>query len=202
MIPLLQTVAVFLLLFALPEPHPRALADLPSHLASAGQSHLLANSLAVVPPSPTDNSFRQRLRAVLANPDVAVLVAGSGVLLLFVECNLPGAILPGALGLLLLLSGTYGLLLCPLRPGALLALYGATASLALSFRTPLRGIPAAAGTLCLIYGLWTLIGKHSASPRVRPLIAVGVGLTIGLSASFLGLVAGRARRNKSLLVPI
>lgn len=142
-------------------------------------------------------SLHHRLIDWLATPDVAISVLCAGVLLIFLECNLPGAILPGAVGLFLLLSGAYGLALLPLRPSALLALLGATAVLALSTRMAILGIPAVAGTCGLMYGFWTLIDQSRAAPRVHPSVAICAGLLLGTSASLLGRVAEQARRNKT-----
>jgi len=123
----------------------------------------------------------------------------SGILLIFLECNLPGAILPGALGSLLLLSGVYGLLLLPLRPAALLALLCACASLALSIRFAVGRLPAAATAVCgIIYGLWALVDQTRCSARIHLPVAVFAGLLLGTSSSLLAQIARKARRNKAL----
>lgn len=143
-------------------------------------------------------SIHHRLIDWLATPDVAVVTLCAGVLLIFLECNLPGAVLPGAVGLFLLLSGAYGLALLPLRPAALLALLGAGAFLALSTRMAITGLPAAAGTCGLVYSFWTLIDQTRAASQVHPSVAVCAGLLLGTSAAFLGRVAEQARRNKAV----
>ncbi len=142
---------------------------------------------------------RTRLLGSLANPDVAVLLLGIGTLLIFAECNLPGAILPGATGLLLLLSGVFALTLVPVRPAALLILVVASATLALSARTPAYGIPALLGTTGLVYSFATLVAKPpSLTPAVHPVVAITVGTAVGISASLLGRIAWQARRNKTV----
>ncbi len=137
------------------------------------------------PSTPSQGSPRERLLRELAIPDTAVVVLATGVLLIFLECNLPGAIIPGAFGLLLLLAGSYGLALHPLRPAALLILIAAGALLAFSARTSLPLVQALAGTSSLIYGLWTLISPANLAIRVHLPIAVCVGVVIGPSAFFL-----------------
>ncbi len=143
-------------------------------------------------------SIHQGLVSLLSTPDVAVIVLCSGILFIFLECNLPGAIFPGALGSLLLLSGVYGLLLLPLRPAALLALLCACASLAWSTRFALRRLPAAAAMCGIIYGLWALVDQTRSSARVHLPVAVFAGLLLGTSSFLLAQVARKARRNKAL----
>lgn len=135
----------------------------------------------------------------LATPDIAVGTLGAGVLLIFLECNLPGAILPGALGLLLVLSGIYGLSLLPLHSLALLLLVAAAAVLALSTKSRLFFPATIVGAAGLVSGLLLLIDRSRGEMGVHPAVAISVGLLVGVSASLLGRVAGRARRNKAVL---
>ena len=151
------------------------------------------------PSGDTPPGLHQRIVARLATPDVAVALAGAGILLIFLECNLPGAILPGATGLLLLLSGVYGLSLHPLRPSSVAVLLLAGLTLAVAPRLPLPGITAAFGSAALIFALANLIPPTSPSGRIHPLVALLVGAAVGLSTTLLGRVAERARRNKAVL---
>ena len=144
-------------------------------------------------------SLRTHLIEWLTKPDVAVLVLGAGVLLLFLECNLPGAILPGALGLLLALSALFGLHLLPLRPLAIVAVLAGSTLLAVSAHLPLFGAPAVAGTAGLVFGLCTLVLPSANLRGVHPAVGGAVGLTLGVAASVLGRIAARARRNKAIL---
>ncbi len=150
-------------------------------------------------PAAASSNLRKWLTLQLSNPSIAVIVLAAGILLIFVECNLPGAILPGAAGLLLLLSGIYGLSRLPLRPAALTTLLIAGILLALSPRASAPLLPAVFGTAGLIAGLWTLIQPGTPGPAVHPGIAASAGLLLGASSALLGRIAGRARRNKSVL---
>ena len=137
--------------------------------------------------------LHQTLLARLHSPNLDLVLLGAGALLLLLECNLPGAILPGALGLLLVLAAVYGLSLQSLQILAVLLLLVAVAALALSSLRPLFGIPALLGTAALVVGLLSL------TPGVSPFLALCVGLTLGLACALLGRVAWQARRNKALL---
>jgi len=141
--------------------------------------------------------LRQTLTTHLASPDTALTLIAAGFLLLLAECNLPGAILPGALGLLLLLSGVFGLSLHPIRPPALIVLLLSSAALAISARLPLFGIPALLGTAGLALSLSTLT-----TPAPHTSVATAVALSIGLATSLLGRIAWIARRNKAHLAPL
>ena len=145
---------------------------------------------------------RGHLMRWLGTPDVAAILTGAGILLLFAECNLPGAILPGATGLLLLLSGIYGFTLQPLRPSALVLLAVASTILAASAQSARAGtvsnLAGLAGSLGLSWGLGTLV---RVSPTgVDPAVAVSVGASVGLAALFLGRIAVKARRNKAVML--
>ncbi len=168
--------AVLLLLLTL-------LAHLPLHAAPLSQTPA---------PNAPHTALRQSLTQHLATPDAAVALLGTGALLILLECNLPGAILPGAAGLLLLLSGVYSLSLQHPRPASILLLLASCAALALATRLPVFGIPAASGTAGLTVGLYTLV------PSVHPAIPLAFGLAVGLAASALGRIAWRAHRNKTI----
>jgi len=173
--------------------------DAPTHALITPLEHPPPN-LATAPISPPASPTpRTRLIRRIATPNIAVLLLGVGTLLIFAECNLPGAILPGASGLLLFLSGIYGLTFLPLRPQALLFLLAAAIALALSAKTPAFGLPALLGTASLVYSLLTLIANSSTTSSVHPAIAITLGAAIGVSASLLGRVAAQARRNKTVL---
>ncbi len=139
---------------------------------------------------------RQLIRRWLATPDNAVLTFTVGLLLIFVECNLPGMVAPGATGLLLVLAASYGLASPPLRPAALVSIFSAGCVLALSAKVPAKGFSAALGTASLIYGLWHLIAWTASRTGVHPVVAISAGLTLGVAGSLLGRVAEVARQNK------
>ena len=68
---------------------------------------------------------REHMMRALMNPDLTVLLLGLGGLLIYLEVNTPGGVVPGAAGVLLVLLAVYELLHLPLRWEALLMLAGA-----------------------------------------------------------------------------
>jgi membrane-bound serine protease (ClpP class) len=159
-------------------------------------------SRALTPPptqtQQTQQTTRDLLHSTLADPDLDVLLLIAGLLLLYLEFNAPGSVLPGALGLLCILLAFSGFSQLPIHPAALALLGAAVALILLEIKLATHGLFAVLGTLLLSYGLFTLVeGAHGvhASTAIAAGIAFG-GITFALA--WLGLLA---RRNKSLSGP-
>lgn len=137
------------------------------------------------------------------SPDAAILLLTLGVLLVYVELNRPGAILPGALGLTLLLLSIASLLRFDLSATGLVLVLTAGALLLLDLLRPTPPLVAAAATLalCLGLGLDKLVAPVVAAParvRLHALVALPCGLVLGVGTSVLTRIARRARANKAV----
>ena len=128
------------------------------------------------------------------SPDAAVATLSLGILLLYVELNRPGRIVPGAIGLLLTLLAAAPLLTNHRNPNAIILLIAAAAFLSLGLRRESNPWIAAAATLNLIVGF----GLLRASPAVHPLVAIVCGTILGVGTYLLTRIARRARTNKGL----
>jgi membrane-bound serine protease (ClpP class) len=137
----------------------------------------------------------------LAHPDLAVLLVIFGGLLIYLEFNLPGTIVPGALGTLCVLLGAFALSQLPLSHPALAALFAALVMILLEAKFSTHGVLAAAGTLCLVFGLATLVDSPVPELRVHLSTALAAGIGFGAISFFLARIALKARRNKVLLGP-
>ncbi len=126
--------------------------------------------------------------------DAALGILSAGLLLIVLECNRPGKILPGALGLLLFLIGADELSRNSIPPPTLWLLCCGSLSILLLWWRPLFGFPAALGSVCLTVGLASL--AKLPSRQISLPWAIGCGLTLGVLSSWLMLIAGRARRAK------
>ena len=157
---------------------------------------LTGASIVAVPPS-----LRERLLTRLTSPDLDVLLVTCGALLIYLEFNVPGTIVPGALGTLLLLLGIFGLNLLPVRHTAVLLLAFAIVLVVLEAKFASHGVLAFAGVLCLVFGLATLVDGPTPETRVHLGTALGAGIGFGAISFWLAWVAVRARRNKRLLGP-
>jgi membrane-bound serine protease (ClpP class) len=146
-------------------------------------------------------SLREKLLTRLANPDFAVLLLVLGGLLIYLEFNVPGTIVPGAIGTLCVLLALFGLNLLPVRHTAVLLLLAALLLLVLEMKFSSHGILAATGIASLIFGLATLVDAPIPELRVHTGTAIGAGLGFGVISFTLAWLALRARRNKVLLGP-
>jgi len=158
--------------------------------------HLAGAPIVVLEPS-----LRERLLGHLANPDFAVLVFVIGALLIYLEFNVPGTIVPGSLGTLLVLLALFGLNLLPIHHTSVFLLLAALALIVLEAKFPSHGALALAGTISLVFGLATLVNGPIAEQRVHTSTAVAAGLGFGIISFGLAWIAVRARRNKVLTGP-
>jgi len=158
--------------------------------------HLASAAIEPLPPS-----LRERLLTRLTSPDLDVLLILCGGLLIYLEFNVPGTIVPGALGTLLLLLGIFGLNLLPVRHTSVLLLFAALVLLLLEAKFTSHGVLALTGVLCLVFGVATLVDGPTPEMRVHLGTALGAGIGFGAISFWLAWVALRARRNKRLLGP-
>jgi membrane-bound serine protease (ClpP class) len=143
-----------------------------------------------------DLTLREEILDRLTDPNLAVLVLMVGGLLIYVEFNTPGTIIPGTLGTILVLLALFGLNLLPVRYTSVMLLLAAFALLILEAHFASHGVLAAAGILCLVIGALTLVDGPIPELRVRPATALSAGLAFGLITVFLLRLAVRARRSK------
>ncbi len=128
------------------------------------------------------------------SPDTALLVLTVGFLLIYIELNRPGLILPGATGVTLVLIAAARLIRQGSLPPAHLAagLFG-IAFLVLSTRTRRHLGLGLLATAALLFGF-----HRDASTGPRSLVAIPCALFLGIGTSFLTTIAARARQNKGL----
>jgi membrane-bound serine protease (ClpP class) len=146
-------------------------------------------------------SLRERLLSKLTNPDIAVLLLVLGGLLIYLEFNVPGTVVPGSLGTLFVLLSLFGLNLLPVRHTALALLLAAVLMMVLEAKYGGHGVLATAGVACLVFGLATLVDGPIPELRVHTATAVGAGLGFGAISFGLAWIALRARRSKVLTGP-
>ena len=130
-------------------------------------------------------------------PDAAVLIFALGLALIAFELNRPGAVLPGAFGLLLALLAAASLLHHGPVPIALALLVAASAVLLLQLRVRLSLWIALVATLAFIAGLFYLL-RFPGQPPVHLATALGCGAFLGAGTTMLTRIAHAARQNKGL----
>jgi membrane-bound serine protease (ClpP class) len=153
-------------------------------------------TILTVPPS-----RRERLLSQLTNPNIAVLLLVIGGLLIYLEFNVPGTVVPGSLGTLFVLLALFGLNLLPVRHTAVALLLAALILIILEAKFTSHGALGLAGIVCLIFGLMTLVDSPIPELRVHPATAVAAGLGFGSITFGLAWIALKARRSKVLVGP-
>jgi membrane-bound serine protease (ClpP class) len=144
-------------------------------------------------------TLRDRLLGWLVNPNIALLFLVGGALLIYLEFNVPGTIVPGALGTLMVLLAIFGLDLLPIRYTAIPLLVGAVVLLLLEAKFGGHGALAIAGIVCLTFGMLTLVAAPVPELAVNPWVAFAVSAAFGSITVVLVRLAWRARRMKSRL---
>jgi membrane-bound serine protease (ClpP class) len=144
-------------------------------------------------------TLRENLLGWLVNPNIALMLLVGGALLVYLEFNTPGTIVPGALGTLMLLLGVFALDLLPIRFTAVLLLVAAFALMLLEAKFGGHGVLAAAGIVCLTFGTLTLVAAPIPEMGINPWVAIAMSLGFGGITVFLVRIAMRARRLKARL---
>jgi membrane-bound serine protease (ClpP class) len=146
-------------------------------------------------------TLRDELLGWLVNPNIALLFLVGGALLIYLEFNTPGTIVPGALGTLMVLLAIFALDLLPIRFTSVLLLVAALVLLLLEAKFGGHGALAIAGIVCLTFGTLTLVAAPVPEMAVNLWVAIAVSAAFGSITVFLVQLAARARRMKSKLGP-
>jgi len=144
-------------------------------------------------------TLREELLGWLVDPDIAILLGIGGALLIYLEFNTPGTVVPGALGTLLVLLAVFGLGLLPIRFTAVLLLVAALGLMVLEAKFGGHGVLAVAGIVCLAFGMLTLVAAPVPELGISPAVAIGVSLAFGTITVVLVRLAFKARQMKSRL---
>ena len=149
--------------------------------------------------APVKPTLREDLLGWLVDPNIALLLLVVGALLIYLEFNTPGTIVPGALGTLMVLLAIFGLNLLPIRYTAVLLLVAALGLLVLEAKVGGHGALAIAGIVSLTFGMLTLVAAPVPEMAISPWIAFAVSAAFGVITVFLLRLAIRAREMKSRL---
>jgi len=140
-----------------------------------------------VPVVEVEESLRESFLKVITNPTIAYLLLLIGFYGIFFELYNPGAVVPGAVGVISFLLGLYGLGIIGINWLGLLLILAGILLLALELVTPTFGGLAIAGAIALAVGSLVLISPDSPYGD----IPISVIATMVLTTVFFFLVAGR-----------
>jgi membrane-bound serine protease (ClpP class) len=140
-----------------------------------------------VPVVEVEESLRESFLKVITNPTIAYMLLLIGFYGIFFELYNPGAVVPGAVGVVSFLLGLYGLGIIGINWLGLLLILAGILLLALELVTPTFGGLAIAGAIALAIGSLVLISPDSPYGD----IPISVIATMVLTTVFFFLVAGR-----------
>ena len=143
-----------------------------------------------------DMTLKQKVLAVLMDPNIAFLLLVIGALSIFAEFQHPGAVIPGVTGTVAVLLALFALNLLPTRYAALVLLLGAVALFALEAKYAAHGVLGIGGVICMVFGGLFLVDGPIPEMRVHVGTALAVSIPIGLIAIFLTTIVLRARRQR------
>lgn len=143
-------------------------------------------------------SSRERIIAMIADPNVAFILLVLGALGIYVEFSSPGLIFAGVAGGIMALLGLLGLAVLPINwVGAALLILGISLFV-LEAKFASHGVLGGGGTLAMILGALLLI---NGPPELRIHLSTALATTIpfALITMFLVSLVIKARRNKSVM---
>lgn len=156
--------------------------------------HLANPQVVVLKPT-----LRENLLGWLVNPNIALLLLVGGALLIYLEFNTPGTIVPGAMGTLMVLLAIFALNLLPIRYTAVMLLLAAAVLLVLEAKFGGHGALAITGIVCLMFGMLTLIAAPIPEMAIHPWVAIAISIGFGGITVLLVRIAIRARHLKQRL---
>ncbi len=139
---------------------------------------------------------REHMMRALMNPDLTVLLLALGGLLIYLEVNTPGGVVPGAAGVMLVLLAAYALLHMPLRWEALVLLVLAGLLLLAEAHFQRSMAFAVVAMVLLVVGLRLLVDGPIPELEVNWGTAIGAGVGFGGVTAGLLMLGLRARRAK------
>jgi len=141
-----------------------------------------------------DMSLKERILSHLMDPNVAFILLALGALSLWAEFNHPGAVLPGAVGLISIVLAMLALNLMPVRFAAMALLLVALALFGLEAKFAAHGVLAIGGIIAMIIGALFLVDGPIPEMQIHLLTASAVAIPFAIIAVFLASLAIRARR--------
>ena len=141
-------------------------------------------------------TLKEHILDGLMNPQLLLILLVVGALALYFEFNHPGAVIPGAVGVVCLLLAAFAMNLLPIRFAALGLMIGAFALFAAEAKFATHGVLTVGGIALLTLGALLLVDSPIPEMRVHFLTALAVSIPFGVITVFLMTIALKARHNK------
>jgi membrane-bound serine protease (ClpP class) len=143
-----------------------------------------------------DMSWRQRLLAILSDPNIAYILMLIGIYGIFFELYNPGSILPGVIGGICLILALYSLQTLPVNYAGVLLIVFAIVLFLLEIKIPSYGILSIGGVVSLIIGSVMLIDSSLPFLQISWKVILGAAITTTLFFLFAIGLALRTFRKK------
>lgn len=114
-----------------------------------------------------DMSLQQRVLHTLLNPNIAYLLLILGLLGIYFEFQHPGAIFPGVIGVISLLSAIYAFQILPVNYIGILLIIAGIAMFILEVKVPGFGILTSGGIIALLLGSFMLTSGNAPELRIN-----------------------------------
>jgi len=158
-----------------------------------GQTRTL--ELEGLPADRIEPGFRQRLLALIAEPNVAYILMMLGFYGLLFELQNPGAILPGVVGGICLILAFFALSVLPVNYAGLALIVLAIVFFVAEIKVASHGLLTAGGILALVLGSIILFDQRAPGPRLSwGVIAAGTLVTAGFFLFVVGAGLAAQRR--------
>jgi membrane-bound serine protease (ClpP class) len=146
-------------------------------------------------------TIREKVLAVLLDPNISLFLFLIGALCIYFEFNHPGAVIPGAVGFVAVVLVLYAWNMLPIRSIAIVLILSSFVFYILEAKFQTHGILTTAGIVMMVIGALTLVDAHVPQMRVKLATALAVSIPFGLITVFLMTLAIRARHNKIVTGP-
>ena len=151
--------------------------------------HLAGAQITAVSPG-----FTTRFLDILIDPNLLSILFLVGIAGLLFELLHPGAVLPGAVGAVSLITALFGFSILPPTWGGLVLVALGVALLLIDLHAVTHGVLTIGGLVCLGVGLPLLFSNAPAPYHVNPELVVGIGLAIAAFWVFVTSKGMAARR--------
>ncbi len=148
------------------------------------------------PIRPFDRTLKQKIFGFLMDPNLAYALLALGLFAIYAELNNPGTVLPGTVGIILIVLAGFALNLLPVRFAALALIATAFVLFALEAKIASHGVLGMGGVVALTLGGLFLVDGPIPEMRVHLSTALAVSLPLGVITIFLMTIAIKARAGK------
>lgn len=143
-----------------------------------------------------DMTVKEHILDFIMDPNMAFIFLAIGALALYVEFNHPGAVIPGVVGLIVILLAVFSLNLLPVRFAAIALIFVSFVLFALEAKFATHGALAIGGIVTMTLGGLLLVDAPIPEMRVHLSTALAVSIPLGFITVFLMGIVLKARANK------